>query len=204
MRSPCEKPFALRLAIAPRSSRAIERVDARCERRLGYARASARSTRCSRAPSAADRAPSCAAARRACGGPRAARPRDRCRRCAPRRHRACSTVERMRRHVDLPAPFGPSSPVIRPSPRLEAHAVEGAHGAEPLADAVDLDHGAGPSRLKKNGVGGSRSRQLASSSAGIGCVEERAQEPRHAADADEPVALAAADQVHAVAQARRP
>ena len=52
--------------------------------------------------------------------------------------------------------------------------------------------------VKKNGVGGSSSRQLASSSAGAGCLEERAQEARHAADADEAVALAAADDVHAV------
>ena len=85
--------------------------------------------------------------------------------------------------------------------RFEAHGVDGLHLAEPLADAVDLDHGAGPSRLKKNGVGGSRIEAARVELGRRRLLEERAQQPRHAADADQAVALAAADQVHAVAQA---
>ena len=70
-----------------------------------------------------------------------------------------------RRLAGAVRPEQPRDAAVR---RLEAHAVERANRAEALAEAFDLDHGAGPSKLKKNGVGGSSSRQLASRSAGAG------------------------------------
>ena len=200
MRSPCEKPLALRFAIAPRSSRAIERVDARGERPLGQAVQS---------PVVLD----VLAARELLIEPGAVRQHAERAAGRERRGRDIDAADagragirfqhrrenaQARRFARAVRPEQPRDPAVA---GLEAHALEGPHGAEPFADAVDLDHGAGPSKLTKNGVGGSRSRQLASRSAGIGHVEERAHDSRHAADAGEPVALAAADQVHAVAQA---
>ena len=44
-----------------------------------------------------------------------------------------------RSNVDLPAPSGPTSPVMRPGAMAAADGIEGGHGAEALADALDRD-----------------------------------------------------------------
>ena len=59
----------------------------------------------------------------------------------------------MRSVVDLPAPLGPSSPVMRPSAAREAHVAHRRDGAEVLAQAARLDHGGGPFSEVKNGIG---------------------------------------------------
>jgi hypothetical protein len=62
----------------------------------------------------------------------------------------------MRRVVVLPAPLGPSRPVISPSRALKRHALDrldhAGLGLELLVQVVDVDHGMGASWSLEFGV----------------------------------------------------
>ena len=136
------------------AERARKLGGARAQASLGRCRAASRNTRCSRGRSDCRKGRRRAAARR--DGARAARglaadvdPVD----AGARRCRASSTPYSMRSVVDLPAPFGPSSPVISPSRGAKGDLAHRLDRAESLAERRGLDHGAGPVKPTKNGAG---------------------------------------------------
>ena len=69
----------------------------------------------------------------------------------------------MRSVVDLPAPLGPSSPVMRPSAAARLTSRTAATAPKRLRRLTRLDHGGGPFNEVKKGIGRARRVQPTSS-----------------------------------------